>query len=143
MSALTYLTTLNLHHCPRCGVAYGLDEAYDARRREDHKTFYCPNGHTASYNGKTEAEKAREEAERLRMRVARLEDDVALEQDRRAHADARANGYKGALTKAQKRAARGVCPASGCKRSFANVAEHVATQHPELHIAVDTTSAAR
>jgi hypothetical protein len=43
------------HTCPRagCGVTFAILDGFDVRRREDHGTFYCPNGHTMSYPGET------------------------------------------------------------------------------------------
>jgi hypothetical protein len=38
---------------------------------------------------------------------------------------------RGALTKQRKRAANGVCAC--CHRSFANVARHMKTQHPDFN----------
>lgn len=35
--------------CATCGVWFGITEYYDGRRRDDHKDFYCPNGHTNVY----------------------------------------------------------------------------------------------
>ena len=30
--------------CGSCGVAFAMTSAFIEARREDHKTFYCPNG---------------------------------------------------------------------------------------------------
>jgi hypothetical protein len=61
--------------CHTCGVVFGLTDSVDAARREDHKTFYCPNGHSQYFPGKTEEEKLIEE---LRATLAR---------ERRQHSD--------------------------------------------------------
>lgn len=102
------------------------------RRLEDHKAWYCPNGHAQSYTGKTEAEKLRERLEREEARAERLRIQVEharAETDRQKRKLAAA---KGQATKAKNRAAKGVCPHPECKRSFVDVARHVKTCHPEL-----------
>jgi len=132
MTAIIVQTKYVTHTCPqdRCGVEFAVAEGYDARRREDHRTFYCPSGHSMSYLGKTEEQKQRERAERLQRQIDAREADIRTEQRRLANERRSHAATKGQLTKAKKRAAHGVCP--GCNRSFANVARHVAHQHPEL-----------
>lgn len=48
--------------CASCGVVFGLTETYQARRREDHEGFRCPNGHSNVYP----APKITEEQKRIR-----------------------------------------------------------------------------
>lgn len=113
-----------------CGTRHAIPEDLDraSDRRPDFVVF-CPLGHQWVRNGPSKAER----------RAKELEDQLARERSRRdqAEADARfarrsAAATKGALTKARRRAAHGVCPAPGCKRSFKNLADHVASKHPEL-----------
>ncbi|MEC4836842.1 hypothetical protein R2362_20105 [Mycobacteroides chelonae] len=129
MTTLQYTEQLYVEHCCNCGMAFAMPGEFERRRREDRKNFYCPAGHGQHYTGKTEAEKQRERADRLQRQVEAREADIRFEQrrlesERRAHA-----ATKGTLTKTKKRIANGVCPC--CNRSFANVARHVAGQHPE------------
>lgn len=110
-------------------MAFAVPADFQRRRKEDHKSYHCPAGHGQHYYGKTEAEKQRERAERLQRQVEAREADIRFEQrrlesERRAHA-----ATKGTLTKTKKRIANGVCPC--CNRSFANVARHMAGQHPD------------
>ena len=51
-------TEYSVHTCATegCGVTYALTTGFDKRRRDDHGTFYCPNGHTHSYPQKTAEE---------------------------------------------------------------------------------------
>lgn len=124
------LTQLVAVECSQCGLAFGLTVQYKQHRRDDHGTFYCPNGHTQYFPGKSDAEKERERADRLARQVERKDREIAnLDEDvRSARASLRAT--KGQLTKTKKRAANGVCPC--CNRSFANVQRHVKGQHPEF-----------
>lgn len=117
--------------CPVCSVDYGLGEVFLKQRREDHATWYCPNGHPSWFPpGTSEAEKAIKERDAARE-LARRE----AQRRQRAEQEARTAEYqrraaKGQLTKLRNRIANGVCPC--CNRSFANVRRHIADQHPEF-----------
>lgn len=65
MSTTTYTGTLIPRECS-CGVIYAITDRFEAARREDHKTFYCPNGCSRHYPQKTETEKLRDRLARER-----------------------------------------------------------------------------
>lgn len=119
-----------------CGVRFAMDDGFIRARREDHATFYCPNGHPRWYPpGSSEAEKerkARREAEQEAIRIR-----AQLDQARASNATLRRSrsALKGEVTKARKRAARTQCPVADCKRTFAptNMQRHVETEHPHWH----------
>lgn len=48
--------------CSSCGVTFGITEAFEARKRADGSTFYCPNGHGQVFR-KTDAQREREKRE--------------------------------------------------------------------------------
>lgn len=127
---LTHRADLYISDCPACGIVFGIPSAMEERRRRDGKSFYCPNGHTMSWS-ETEADrerKAREEAEARATALRSRLDQARAEAD---HQHRRAVAYKGVATKAKRRAVKGMCPVPGCRRNFANVARHVANQHPD------------
>lgn len=129
LSAIQTYTIVQCTH-EGCGVHFALNDDYIDARKRDRRTWYCPNGHPRWYPGKTEAQEAREEAERQRQRAERLARDVEnksiiLARERRSH-----SATKGQLTKVKKRTDHAMCPVEGCRRSFANVARHIANQHP-------------
>lgn len=127
---ITYFGTLTVVNCATCQMPFGIPVGFKTDRVNDHRSFYCPAGHSNVYAGKSEAEKLRE---RLileeRRAVARLADNDRLRAEVE-HEKARTRGYKGALVKAKKRAAEGVCPVAGCKRHFVDVERHIANKHP-------------
>lgn len=43
--------------CSQCGIVYGLPKEFAAARRNDHKTFTCPNGHPQYFPQETDADK--------------------------------------------------------------------------------------
>jgi len=124
----TYSGTLTLHHCPTCGVSYGLDSDYDRRRQESGEGWTAPCGHTVVYTKsevdrlRTELKRQKDETDRAWAQARRNFDQKEIE--RRSHA-----ATKGKVTKLKKRIAAGVCPA--CTRTFQNLARHMAGQHPE------------
>lgn len=117
--------------CITCFVKFGVPHGFTARRREDKKSFYCPNGHSMSYT-ESEADRLRLERDRLKQQTARLLDEAL---DARAEADVerrRAAAARGQVTKLRKRAANGVCPC--CNRTFVNLQRHMASKHANFAI---------
>ena len=57
--------------CAKCGVEFGLTDAMEHARREDHAWFYCPNGHSQHFPGRTAEEKRIEELEASWQRTSR------------------------------------------------------------------------
>lgn len=113
--------------CPSCGVLYALAEPYRAKREEDGRVWYCPNGHDVLYR-ETEADRARKAQQRAERALRYTEEALtaeraALQGERRQHA-----ATKGKLTRERTRTANGVCPA--CHRHFAALERHMKGQHP-------------
>ncbi len=50
--------------CPQCNIMHWIPEEHQDRLKKTKETFYCPNGHIASYQGKTDAQKLKEEKEK-------------------------------------------------------------------------------
>ncbi|SLD50652.1 Uncharacterised protein [Mycobacteroides abscessus subsp. bolletii] len=128
MTTLQYTEQLAIEYCCSCGIAFAMPTDYQSRRRDDHKSFYCPAGHSQHYTGKTEEQRQRERADRLQRQVEAREADIRLEQRRLANERRSHAATKGQLTKTRKRIANGVCPC--CNRSFANLERHMAHIHP-------------
>lgn len=60
--------------CSECGIQWCAPVAWVQNRREDHKGFYCPNGHSQYFPGKTAQERRIAQLER-ELRIAR--DEIA------------------------------------------------------------------
>lgn len=71
-------TTLS---CANCGVTFCMPASLNAQLRENHKTFYCPNGHANHYPAETEKERRIRELEakvrRLELRLQGREETIA------------------------------------------------------------------
>jgi len=122
--ATTTHVTLEPITCYLCGVAFGVPAHLKEKRLNDHRSFFCPNGHEQHYTGPTEADKLRKQLETANYSRAfyerRLGEEVRSKRAVRAH-----------LTKAKKkldRVAHGVCPC--CNRSFQNLRRHMSAKHP-------------
>jgi hypothetical protein len=118
----TKTITLNLHECPDCGCVYGLTTDYEDRRRHDHKTFYCPNGHRLNYSQENREEKLKRQLEWTSRDLSQTQSQLLVTKRQKA-------AVKGQLTKTKRRVANGVCPC--CNRTFENLAAHMHGQHPE------------
>lgn len=131
MSAVSYANDIDVElrlvaiTCATCGAPFGIGKAFQDARRKDQRGFYCPNGHNNYY-----PKPKRTEADRLREQLDAARSLAARERERREAADRSARAYRGVATRVKRQAAHGVCPAPGCKRSFANLAAHMAGQHP-------------
>lgn len=97
--------------CSACGIQFAVPEHWRKTTRDDHRTFYCPSGHSQWYPDETELEK-----ERRKSQV--LADQVRMEREQREKAERKL-----------RRVEKGVCPQ--CNRCFKNVERHMKSKHPK------------
>lgn len=113
-----------------CGIMFAIPESLNDSaleyRGQDGWQISCPLGHTWHYTGETKAQKLARQLRDERQRSGYLAAD-------RDQVVASLRATKGVVTKMKKRAQAGVCPA-GCHRHFADLARHIASQHPDFHI---------
>jgi hypothetical protein len=93
--------------CATCGVVFAVTDSYQARRREDHERFFCPNGHRNIYP----QPKVTPEQQEIR--------------DLQQTLDRRAQSYRTTLDTLEdwKKASR-ICPTIRSK-----IAEHLRSEH--------------
>jgi len=121
-------TKITAIECHVCGVIFGLTDDFERQRRNDKRTFWCPNGHGAVY-GTSEADTLRrklEDAERDTNRL-RAENDQAWAAATEYRKDADAKGRE--IKRITRRANAGEC--LHCKRHFVDVESHVKRKHPD------------
>lgn len=106
--------------CPSCGCVFAVPQHFLNERRFDGKRFYCPVGHSLSYNG---------DRHRLEQELQSVRRQRDFEREDRERAEASARAHKGHATRLRKRAKAGVCPC--CNRTFKQLARHMANQHPD------------
>lgn len=129
MQQITYTETLTLTHCPSCGMAFGITDDFEDRRRKDHATFYCPRGHSQSFSAKSEAEKLKEQLETAKSSEEFWRKEALRQEEAKQAAKRQRDAYKGHNTRLKKRVAKGKCPS--CSTSFPDLAAHMAEAHPE------------
>jgi len=54
------LIDFEIHACCSCGVLFAMTEKHINELRRNHKSFYCPNGHSLSFPGTSNKEKIQE-----------------------------------------------------------------------------------
>lgn len=125
--SMSKFVTLEAHACGECGITFAMPISFRAARMDDGKTFYCPNGHGRVFTDTTEA-KLRRELERERAARQRAEELRAASCKEAEHNAIEWRKSKTRLRNLRERVKNGVCPC--CKRSFVQLARHMATKHP-------------
>lgn len=117
--------------CPTCFIGYAIpNRMHQANVDGTTKDgWYCPNGHHLIIR-ESQVDKLRRERDRAKQDVAFWEDQWRETKDQKEAAERSASAYKGQVTKLKRRAKAGMCPC--CKRSFVNLAQHMATKHPDM-----------
>jgi hypothetical protein len=95
--------------CITCGTPFSIPANLQSQLRNNHKTFYCPNGHDQAYVVKSESEKLRFQLTETMAREQRLIEELAAKNRKLAKAE------------------RGVC--IHCHRTFNNVVRHMKSKH--------------
>jgi hypothetical protein len=104
-------------------IPRALHDHYHRRHEEGEPiTLYCPLGHGFVPSGTSASD-------RLRNSLRRTEEALEAARRETQHQVRRVRAQKGQMTKLRKRVANGICPC--CTRTFANLARHMASQHPE------------
>jgi hypothetical protein len=124
MTQIHVTTTYTVIDCCNCGALFAVPDQVNEELVRTGRRFYCPNGHSQSYTESTKAQ-LRKAKDALAREQAR-NDQLRAERDA---SDRRASAAKGQVTKIRNRVARGVCPC--CNRTFADLAAHMATKHPD------------
>lgn len=114
-----------------CQIDFALPKVIDNQLRRNGQDFFCPNGHRQAYIlGPTAEEKLRQENARLADEARRAQESADYHREQRQAADRRASAARGQVTKIKNRVGHGVCPC--CNRTFADLARHMAGQHPDF-----------
>lgn len=120
-----------IEDCIKCGVPFAVTQEYQNRRKKDHGTFYCPNGHSMYYPGKTEEERLREQLQRRDEDLKYMRQSRDLHREQAEENKRRAASYKGHFNRVKKRISAGDCPM--CDQHFEDLEEHMSASHPHYH----------
>jgi hypothetical protein len=125
METLLDMSTLVIEECCNCHIRFGMPSGLQSQRRDDHKSFYCPNGHGQHYTSESDAERLARQ-----LRAARSDRDWY--QDQLGASERSKAALKGHLTRARNKIAAGTCPVADCGMHFSNVREHMKHKHPDF-----------
>jgi ATPase subunit of ABC transporter with duplicated ATPase domains len=110
--------------CCNCGVEFA--SPVIAIRRNDGKSFYCPNGHSQSYR-ETEATKLQKQLDQERQKREQAERETEWAKAEARTARTQETKAKNKLKKVVTRVNAGVCP--HCNRTFQQLARHMQSKH--------------
>lgn len=108
--------------CGECGMVFAAPARWVRERRDDHKTFWCPNGHGRVFKGESEAEK-------LKRQLRYAQDIAAARLAERDQAQASLRATRGVVTRYRNRLQDGQCPV--CGKHLAHLERHMARVHPD------------
>lgn len=97
-----------------CGIPFMLPTRLLEQAVNHKHTIYCPHGHALSWK-ESESERLLRRAQRAEQENARLQDELRIAAE--------------AEKKLKRRVGAGTCPC--CQRTFANMARHMQSKHPE------------
>lgn len=125
--SFTETISLKTVSCAHCGVTFALTDSFIDFRRRNGESFYCPNGHSLTYDSEFERLKRTLEAERRKLaeadaRLSQANTTIARERDARANAEKK---HK----RKMRRITNGVCPC--CNRTFTDLGRHMKSKHPK------------
>lgn len=83
------------NRCGACDVVFGMTTTLYNARKEDQKSFWCPNGHERHFVGPTEADK-------LRKIVDVKNRELGFKEDRLMATWRSSNSLRGVITKLKK-----------------------------------------
>jgi hypothetical protein len=119
------VTVMTVLDCAHCGMVYGIPEDFVDRRRKDHKTFYCPSGHTQSFIQETTEEQ-------LKRQLAGAKGNLRFKEELLETERKRSAAYKGIANKQKKAHLTGTCPV--CEEhldSAKRLTAHIKSKHPD------------
>lgn len=114
-----------LEICCGCGVQFWMTTDLNRSRREDNRSFYCPNGHAQSYR-ENKLEILQKEKDELQRR---LQAEINTAKHLAAVRLKALEAEKRERRKIERRVANGVCPC--CNRTFEDLQRHMKTKHKD------------
>lgn len=126
----TFIGTLVVEYCYKCGMPFGMTRDYNDQKRRDRTSFHCPNGHAQVYAGKTEEQKLREQLADKQGTIDWYANRNTELHDKITNLKYTNRALKAAKTKIMNRVKNGVCPC--CNRTFKDLQSHFKSVHPDL-----------
>ena len=93
--------------CINCGIVFAVVKKYIDKRRKDHRTFYCPNGHGQHYSQMSKEEQLKDQLKHCQLDRDFWLDEHGREQEKRTSVERSRSSLRGAFTKLKKRLGNG------------------------------------
>ena len=107
-----------------CGHTIYMTTLHQRELMRTHNTFFC------TYCGKKNYYAGKSDVEKLRGQLASTKDMLDTARADRDRKEYQRRAEKAAKTRIKNRVQNGVCPC--CKRTFQDLARHMAGQHPDF-----------
>lgn len=131
-NTFTHTQTMVIETCCNCQMTFAITkDFYDRCQGDSDEWFYCPRGHRQHYS-KGEMQKLRQELKSQQESIEYLRNANSRLHDAVAQKNLEIRAQKAAKTRLKNRVKNGVCPC--CNRTFQNLADHMATQHPDFTV---------
>lgn len=124
--------------CCLCHTGFAVEQGLYTARKNDRRSFWCPNGHEQHFTGRTAEQ---EEIARLKRERDAAQAEALRQKNAREWAESRAKGANIAAGKAKAAQRRlvhrvecGVCP--HCQRTFKQLAAHMKAKHGSKRMGV-------
>jgi hypothetical protein len=65
-----------LETCITCGCQFCMPSQLHSKVKENHTSFYCPNGHSMAYTGPTQAQKLQKQVDQLTYEKNQLQNKI-------------------------------------------------------------------
>lgn len=137
MSTITKTIFFETVNCS-CGGTYAVNKTFYDSCRERGGGWHCPYCQNQTGWTETDNDRLKKQIAAVEREKERLGQSLVTVRQQRENALAEAehfrksrDGMKGALVKVKKRISGGVCPC--CNRTFASLARHMKSQHPNFH----------
>jgi len=123
MSNVTLDVDFTVRQCSECGITYCLPQNFSRARSEDHKSWYCPNGHSQYIPALSDAEKLRKQLDDEKRRHSQTQMELMA-------AEQKVTSVQKEKSRLQKRVKNGACPC--CHRQFTQLSRHMKSKHPDF-----------
>jgi len=124
----TIIETFHVVSCYICALPFAIpNQLYKRAVTDASGSIFCPAcGNKTCWRESEDQKRIKELQRKLEWEAA----EVARQKSARDAAEASLQATKGVVTRMKRRASCGVCPC--CKRTFKQLAAHMANKHPEF-----------
>ena len=99
MGKIWLSSMFEVEDCVACGVTFAMTTDYANKKKKDHRTFYCPNGHRQHYAEQSDEEKLKDALKHCKLDRDFWLESHGKEQEKRKAVERSRGSYKGQITK--------------------------------------------